>query len=221
MKIDEEFEYGNPTLRFRVVSTNIDGSFKALNLSDNIVEDFSNNEATMIIIARIARKWQATIRAARFDRQTEIMKFDYRTITEKDLFITKLKKEPIHFGFIPIWRLKEFIIFCKEHELITLKSEEKSKQFCDYVQKYRPQYQYYDANYNFIYICTVAQTNFRPLSFITRWLSDILGHYLFNRQQYSLTPLTHCFRTVQRTFNVGGPECVAWNYIIDRKNYIL
>lgn len=56
MKINEEFEYGNPTLKYKVVSTNMDGSFKALNLSDNIVEDFSNNEATMIIIDRVARR---------------------------------------------------------------------------------------------------------------------------------------------------------------------
>ena len=56
MKINDEFEYGNPVLRYRVVSTNIDGSFKALNLGDNIVEDFSNNEATLIIIARVASR---------------------------------------------------------------------------------------------------------------------------------------------------------------------
>lgn len=136
------------------------------------------------------------------------MNLDYRTLTEKDLFIAKLKKEPIHFGFIPIWRLKDFIRFCKEHKLITLTSEAE-KKYCP---------SYYNVNYDFIYTYTDAQTNFRPLSFIIKWLSDILGHYLSKRQQYCLTPMIHCFRTTQRTFNVGGPKSF---YIIHREKYIL
>lgn len=140
------------------------------------------------------------------------MKLDYRILTKKDLFIAKLKKEPIHFGFIPIWRLKEFVRFCIKYELITLRTE-------NYVTVF--DYDYYQANYDFIYIYTAAITNFRPLSFITRWLSDLLGHYLSKRQQYSLTPFIRCFRTTQRTFSVGGPDRVDWNYIIDRNKYIL
>lgn len=138
------------------------------------------------------------------------MKLDYRTLTEKDLFIAKLKKESIHFGFIPVWRLKEFVRFCKERKLIEYTPTDRSLWS-----------RYYYANYSFVYVATFAQTNFRPLAFITRWLTDLLGYYLSKRQQYLLTPSIHCFRTIQRTINIDHIGQSDWNYRIHTKQYIL
>ena len=50
------------------------------------------------------------------------MEVDFRTISDHDIFVLRLKDEEMDFGFIPRWRRAKFIRFCKNKELIIPKS---------------------------------------------------------------------------------------------------
>lgn len=52
-------------------------------------------------------------------------------MTKKDLFKARLGGKKIDFGFIPKWRRKKFVQFCKDNELIVPITD----SFADYVYK--------------------------------------------------------------------------------------
>lgn len=47
-----------------------------------------------------------------------IVEYDFRTMTEKDLFKARLSAKEIDFGFIPKWRRRKFVKFCKDNKLV-------------------------------------------------------------------------------------------------------
>lgn len=46
------------------------------------------------------------------------MKCDFKNANIKDIFKARLRGEPLHFGFIPLWQRKEFANFCIAQNLI-------------------------------------------------------------------------------------------------------
>ena len=120
---------------------------------------------------------------------------NFRTITKKDLFVAKLTKKPIYFGFIPQWHLKKFIKFCKKYKLITIQEQDGWGK----------------TNYSFYYTTTISRTNFFPLAFIMILLSDILN--------YQFTPIINCFRTSYQTIHIH--ENGKKQLLIHNKKYII
>lgn len=126
------------------------------------------------------------------------MKCDFRNAEEarKILFKSKLSNEPIHFGHILVWDLKDFVQFCKDNKIITPQ---------DIVEIFL---QGYDVHYKFRYTTTVARTNFKPLAKITIWISDKLGCVLEGG--------AHCLRTNYQTIHCGGPTRHRYMILDDR-----
>ena len=46
------------------------------------------------------------------------LKYDFRKMTERDVFKAKLGNEVVHFGHIPFWQRKKFIEFVTKHNFI-------------------------------------------------------------------------------------------------------
>lgn len=132
------------------------------------------------------------------------MKCDFRNgnLTKQKLFMSKLSGEPIHFGYIPIWRLRAFIRFCKENEIITAWPKDSMVKW-------------HKTNYHFCYTITDSQSFFAPLEFVMILLSDLLGGYTF-------TPFTRCLRTRKATITCGGDQIDnKWRYMIRNGLYIV
>lgn len=117
----------------------------------------------------------------------------------KILFKSKLSNEPIHFGHILVWDLKDFVQFCKDNKIIT--PHDRGEIFT----------QGYDVHYKFLYTTTIARTNFKPLAKITIWLSDKLGGILVNG--------LFCLRTNLQTIECGDER--RDRYCIFNDRYIM
>jgi len=88
------------------------------------------------------------------------MEVDFRTISDHDIFVLRLKDEEMDFGFIPRWRRAKFIRFCKNKELII--------PFPDGFNE-----TVYKANAKFRYQFTFSEV---PFAFIFEWLADLTYH---------------------------------------------
>lgn len=88
------------------------------------------------------------------------MKCDFQTMTKKDLFKARLsgKNGVMDFGFIPRWRRKEFVQFCKDNKLVI----PFPNGFDEFV---------YKANSRFTYEITYSD------SFFWAWLVETITDY--------------------------------------------
>jgi hypothetical protein len=123
------------------------------------------------------------------------MKCDFRDTvpTKRAWFKCKLSGEPIHFGYIPVWRLPAFVRFCKEHNLITAHPEDRRGIF-------------FTSNHYFLYTITDS-VDTSILGTMQIWLADLLGK---------------SFATRKNTINVGGGEIhTKWRYTIRNGRYIV
>lgn len=108
------------------------------------------------------------------------MIYDFRKMTEKDMFEAKLKHATIDFGFIPIWRFGRFVKFCKKHGLL-----------------YHPP-TYFDCAYlvkhNFRYTRTFSRINHLPMGWLAAWIADIFyADTLFYKHSFKYVYREPCF----------------------------
>jgi hypothetical protein len=129
------------------------------------------------------------------------MKCDFRNseLVKKSLFKSKLSGEPIHFGFIPVWRLRKFVRFCLENKLIKQHDPNQINRW-------------YKADVNFVYVTTYSHTTAWPTARIMTWLADILG------VQFAAGGL-RSLRTSTQTIDCG-PLNNREYYVIRDKKYI-
>jgi len=91
--------------------------------------------------------------------------YDFRKMSEKDVFQARLKHEVINFGFIPVWRFGRFVRFCKKHGLL-----------------YKPPTYVSGAHlvkHNFSYLRTFSNIGHLPLGKLSAWIADIFDSPVF------------------------------------------
>ena len=90
------------------------------------------------------------------------MTYDFREMTEPDLFKARLANKVIDFGYIPMWRLRAFMKFCVKHRLI-----------------YQPDgysHHSYKVEHEYKYICTGSKVSFLPFGWAFVLWHDIVGY---------------------------------------------
>lgn len=90
------------------------------------------------------------------------MTYDFRTMTEKDLFKARLGYKVINFGHIPTWRLKSFAKFCIKHGLIHQPTGYK--------------YGAYKVGHEYKYTCTGSKVSHLPLGWMFILWHEIVGY---------------------------------------------
>ena len=114
------------------------------------------------------------------------MKCDFRTTDGKEVFRSKLSREPIHFGFIHKWERRKFIRFCKDAKVVTPFPNGKSKEV-------------YVAQIEFSYQITWSPS--RLVGGLFEWIADWTG---FRKRM--LAPGLHYAE--KTTFTVGQGKSV-------------
>ena len=127
------------------------------------------------------------------------MKADFRTITNKDLFMSKLSGEPIHFGFIPVWRLGAFVRYCLKNEIITKRDPNNRRN------------PWYTAHYDFVYVATYSFASTPLFARVMVWVADLTG----KRLRWLWRPLYTGRETID-----CGPTGPSNNYLISNGLYI-
>ena len=91
------------------------------------------------------------------------MKCDFREMSKQDVFKAKLANQVVNFGYVPRWRMKQFLKFCLQHKFLYHPSTYMDHAFC--------------VEHNFIYRTTVGHIDHMPFGRLLIWVADLL-YYL-------------------------------------------
>jgi len=87
--------------------------------------------------------------------------YDFRNMSEKDVFKACLEHEVIDFGFIPMWRRKAFANFCIKHGLVYNPPT--------YVRNF------YCVKHEYKYTILGSKVEHLPLGFLFAWFNEIFN----------------------------------------------